>query len=293
MFNLPQYSINNRFFLGIALNSGFICVELFYGFRANSLALIADAVHNASDVFGLVLIWFSYYMAQRKAPSKFTYGYKNGTIFAAFFNAIVLFIAVGNLVYESIQRLSLNEHVASTTVIMVASIGVLINGLTALLFMRDRHRDINMLGIYLNMALDAAVSLCVVIGGIFIWWQSWYWIDPLLGLLIAASIVFSFWALFKESINLIFQAVPASINLADIENELSSDPLIISYHDLHVWPLSTTEIALSVHIVTSAENFKPELVHKLVAHFQTKHNIIHPTIQLEVAGQPPLCSYDC
>jgi len=215
-----RYYVSDKFFLGIVLNLAFIAVELFYGFRANSVALIADAVHNAGDVFGLALIWFSYYMAQREAPHKFTYGYKNGTIFAAFLNSIVLFIAVGNLIWISIERFSETETVVSTTMMIVAAAGCIINGLTALLFLKERKNDINMLGIVLNMSLDAALSLCVVVAGFFIWWKGWNWVDPLVGLLIAATVIYSFWGIFKESINLIFQAVPASINLHEIKKEL-------------------------------------------------------------------------
>ena len=287
------FYVNNRFLLGIGLNVGFVLVELYYGFQANSMALIADAVHNAGDVLGLTLIWFSYYMAKRKAPHKFTYGYKNGTIFAAFLNAIVLFIAVGNLIVASIERFSEQETVVSATMMEVAMAGIVINGLTALLFMKDRHKDINTQGIFLNMAFDTLVSMCVVVAGFFIWWKGWGWLDPLMGLVIAAAIIFSFWALFKESINLIFQAVPASINLHEIKHDLSIVKSIISYHDLHVWPLSTTETALSVHVVTKSSDFNPDLIYKLAEKFKDKYGIHHATIQLEVEDLDLPCKYNC
>jgi len=288
-----RYYVSDKFFLGIVLNLAFIAVELFYGFRANSVALIADAVHNAGDVFGLALIWFSYYMAQREAPHKFTYGYKNGTIFAAFLNSIVLFIAVGNLIWISIERFSETETVVSTTMMIVAAAGCIINGLTALLFLKERKNDINMLGIVLNMSLDAALSLCVVVAGFFIWWKGWNWVDPLVGLLIAATVIYSFWGIFKESINLIFQAVPASINLHEIKKELSSIPQIISYHDLHVWPLSTTESALTVHVVTKIADFDPALIYVLSEKFRDHYGIHHATIQLEVEASNLPCRFNC
>jgi len=287
---MTRYYVNNRFLLAIGLNVSFIILELFYGFRANSVALIADAVHNAGDVFGLALIWFSYYMAERKAPHKFTYGYKNGTIFAAFLNTIVLFIAVGNLIWISIERFTEVEYVVSSTMMMVAAAGVVINGLTAILFIKDRHKDINTLGIFLNMSIDAALSLCVVLAGFFIWWKGWYWVDPTVGLVIAASVIVSFWGIFKESINLIFQAVPASINLHEIKKDLSACKAIVSYHDLHVWPLSTTETALTVHIITKKHEYDPELVYKLSDQFSKDYGIHHATIQLEIEGSDLPCS---
>lgn len=274
--------VSRRFILGIMLNSVFVLLELFYGFQANSVALIADAVHNAGDVFGLCLIWFSYFMAQRQAPHQFTYGYKNATIFAAFLSAVIIFIAVGNLVWSSISRFSSVELVVSKTMIVVAMVGVLINGLTAYLFSKDRSVDINILGVFLNMTLDALVSFGVVIAGIFIWWKGWYWLDPAMGLVIAGIIVYSSWGLFKESINLIFQAVPKSINLQDVKKDLSANPAVVAYHDLHIWALSTTENALSVHVIVQAENYNYSLVHDLSEIFKNKYNIHHSTIQLEM-----------
>lgn len=293
MSYLRLKSIDHRFLLGISLNIIFVVVELYYGFKANSVSLIADAVHNAGDVLGLSLIWFSYFMARRKAPHKFTYGYKNATIFAAFFNAIVIFFAVGNLVWSSISRFLHPEIVVSKTMISVAIIGVIINGLTALLFMKDRHRDINILGVYLNMALDAAVSLGVVVAGIFIWWKGWYILDPIMGLVIAGTIVYSAWGLFKETINLIFQAVPSSINLHDVKNDIASSRHVLSYHDLHVWALSTTETALSVHVVVKAKDFNSEIVQTLTKKFRNKYKIHHATIQLEIDAHNEICQLDC
>jgi cobalt-zinc-cadmium efflux system protein len=288
-----QYSIDRRLLAGIALNTTFILVEVVYGFQANSVALIADAVHNASDVLGLMLVWFSYALADRKPTHKFTYGYKNATIFAAFLNTIVLFIAVGNLIWESILRLAHPEPVVSWLVIAVAAVGVLVNGATALIFYKDREKDLNILSVYLNMALDTLLSLAIVIGGIFIWWKNWYLLDPLLGFVIAVTIIYSFWGLFKESLNLIFQAVPASINLHEIIKDIQSMPEIVGYHDLHVWALSTTETALSVHVVTSADAFNPVLIHDLAAIFRQKYNIRHATIQLEVQDSQVRCKDLC
>jgi cobalt-zinc-cadmium efflux system protein len=288
-----SYLFNHRFLLGIALNASFVIVEVFYGFRANSVALIADAVHNAADVFGLCLIWFSYFMARRDAPHHFTYGYKNATIFAAFLNVIVIFVAVGNLIWSSLERFSHTEYVTSKTMIIVAAGGVVINGLTALMFMRDRHKDINILGVFINMGMDAAVSLAVVVAGVCIYYESWYWLDPTMGLVIAVAIIYGSWGLFKESINLIFQAVPAAINLQEIKHDIEAIKNIISYHDLHVWPLSTTDTALSVHIVVKAADFNPRLVHMLSDDFRDKYGIHHATIQIEIEGSNESCQMEC
>lgn len=287
------FYINNRFILGIILNSLFIALELFYGFQANSVSLIADAVHNAADVFGLCLIWFSYFMANREAPTHFTYGYKNATIFAAFLNTIVIFVAVGNLIWVSIERFVHTQIVVSKTMIIIASIGVLTNGLTALLFMKGRDTDINIRGVYLNMALDAAVSASVVVAGVFIYWKGWYWLDPMMSIVIAITILFSSWGLFKEAINLIFQAVPSTVDFAALKLDISGNQKIVSYHDLHIWALSTTENALSVHVVVNKNEFTSDLVQYLTDMFNSKYDIKHTTIQLEISdGQEP-CVKNC
>ncbi len=283
----------SRFLLGILLNTGFVVVELVYGFMANSVALIADAVHNASDVLGLILVWASYYIADRRAPRKFTYGYKNATIFAAFLNCVILLFAIANLLWTSLHRLHAPEPVTSTTVIFVAAIGVLVNGITAWLFIKDRQKDINIHALFLNMALDTVLSVSVVIGGILIWWKGWILIDPILGIIIALTIIYSFWGVFKESINLVFQAVPANIDLHEIISAIKGMEQIASYHDLHVWALSTTETALSVHIVTSSNDYNPLLIHDLAQLFKDKFNIKHTTIQMEIAVIAGVCNNDC
>lgn len=283
----------SRFLLGILLNTAFVIIEIIYGFKANSVALLADALHNASDVLGLILVWSSYYIAQRRAPHKFTYGYKNITILAAFLNSLVLLVAIGNLLWESFSRLAAPESVTSGIVISVAIIGVAINGATALLFVKDRNIDINIKGVFLNMALDTLLSLSVAIGGVLMWWKGWILVDPVMGCIIAITIIYSFWGLFKESLNLIFQAVPQSINLHEVIHDIMSTPQVFSYHDLHVWALSTTETALSVHITTTKENFNPELICALAKTFSEKYKIHHSTVQLEVVGNGSICVNNC
>jgi cobalt-zinc-cadmium efflux system protein len=283
----------HRFLLGIILNSLFIVVELIYGFKANSVALIADAVHNASDVLGLGLVWMSVLMSQKRATHKFTYGFKNFTIFSAFLNCVILLIAISNLVWESCLRIISPEPVVSTLVIFVAFFGVLVNGVTALLFIHGRKQDINIFSVFLNMALDTLLSCAIVVGGILIWWHGWLLVDPILGIVIAIFIIFSFWGLFKESLNLIMQAVPSNINLQEVIGDITHMPAVIAYHDLHVWPLSTTETALSVHIVVKEIEPNIDLTFKLAELFKQKYNIHHSTIQIEADGVAPICELNC
>lgn len=277
---------NNRFIIGIILNSLFVIVELIFGFKANSVALLADAVHNASDVVGLILVWGSFFISKRQASLKFTYGFKNVTILVAFLNSVIIFLAISNLIWESLLRLSTPQPVQSTLIIIVATIGSIVNGTTALLFLKDRQNDLNILSVFLNMLLDTLLSISIVVGAVFIWWFGWVLIDPILGIVIAISVIFTFWGLFKESLHLIFLAVPQNINLQAIIDDINSIPEIISYHDLHVWPLSTTEVALSVHVVTNKANFAVTVTNRLSYIFRNKYNIQHSTIQLEVANNP-------
>jgi cobalt-zinc-cadmium efflux system protein len=293
MAYITPHSVDRRFILGIILNGIFIVVELYFGFKANSVALIADAIHNAADVFGLGLIWLSYIMARRPAPLRFTFGYKNTTIFAAFANAIVIFFAVGNLFWSSIERVLHPEPVTSQIMILVAAVGVLLNGVTAMLFFKGRKNDLNFLGVFLNMAIDAAVSLGVVIAGILIWLGGWIWLDPLMGFVIAIAIVFTAWGFFKESLNLIFQAVPSRIDFVELQRDIGKYKEVIAYHDLHVWALSTAEIALSMHVIVSEQNFNPEVVCALTREFREKYDIQHTTVQLELQKHQHKCSISC
>lgn len=280
---------SKAFAIGIALNSLFVCVELYYGFKSNSIALVADAVHKASDVIGLGLVWFSYYMAQWQPNYKFTYGFKKATIIAACVNSIILMFAIGNLFWESIQRLISPEEVISSIVIWVSVLGVIINSTTALLFLKDKKADLNIQTAFLNMALDTLISLAVVIGGLFIGWKNWFFIDPLLGIVIATAIIFSIWQLFKESITLILHGVPEQVNLHEVIEDIEAIDGIISYHELHIWALSTNETAFSVHLTTSAEDYDYKVVTQLSDILRDKYHIMHSTIQLEIENRNKDC----
>lgn len=288
-----NHSINKKFIIGIFLNSIFIFTEIFYGLQSQSLALIADAAHNAGDVFGLLVAWFGYWLAHKKAPQKFTYGYKNATIIAAFINAILLFVAIGGIIWEAIQRLGIDQPVSSTTVIGVAFIGVVINGITAFFFFHDRHKDINIQGAFLHMLLDALVSVGVIFAGLFIFWKSWFWIDPIISLVIAAVILISSWRLFKESLNLMLLAVPTSIDIEKLKLNLLENTEVIDIHDLHIWPISTRETALSVHITVNSESYNDSLTEKISESIKRNHDIFHVTIQLEPSNRKTNCETNC
>ena len=280
----------NRFLIGIIINAIFVFVELYYGFQANSVSLLADAVHNASDVIGLALVWFGYRVAQHEATYKYTYGFKGATIIAAFLNSVVLIIAVGNVMWESTLRLMSPQVVQPITMIVVALVGMVINGLTAFLFMNGKDRDIGILSVYLNFSLDLLLSLAVAVGGILIISQNWYFVDPILGFLIGITIIVSLWRLFKESFELFFQAVPNNIISENIVAEINKIPGVVSYHDLHIWALSTTETAISVHIVIDKAHYSSSVVEQLSNTLKDKYEIVHSTIQLEQKGSPSECT---
>lgn len=284
---------NNKFLFGILLNLLFVGIEILYGIKVNSVALIADATHNARDVFGLLISWFGYWIANKKAPYKFTYGFKNAAIIAAFVNSIFLFIAVGGITWEAFGRLAHQEATSSYTIIFVASIGVIINALTAALFFNDRHHDINMKAVFLDMTLDAAVSFGVIIGGILILWKKIGWIDPAIGLIIAAIILINSWRLFKESLDLMLLAVPTSIDLDKLKILILHQNGLIDYHDLHIWPLSTTDIALSAHLIVRQDSFSDSFLKNFEKNIKMNFPISHVTLQLELQNSREYCETNC
>ncbi len=287
------HNINKRFLWGIFLNLAFIIVECIFGIKSNSVALLADAMHNAGDVLGLFVAWLGYLLAQKKAPAKFTYGFKNATIIAAFINAILLFVAVGGISWEAFQRLDQPQPIASEVIILVATFGVFINGLTAYFFFQDRHNDINIKGAFLHMLLDAIISVGVIVGGLLIFWKSWSWIDPAISLLIAGIIILSSWKLFKESLDLMLLAVPTAINLEKLKEMILQHPGLVAYHDLHIWPISTTEVALSVHLEVMPELFTEQFSYSLEKILKANFPLSHITIQLETPTKNKKCETNC
>lgn len=275
---------NKAFALGIILNTVYVLVEVAYGLIVNSMALIADAGHNLSDVLGLVLAWGASYLAQKSATKTKTYGMRKSTILAALFNAIILLIAVGAITIEAVRKIIEPEPVAGTTVMIVAGIGVVINTVTAILFMKGRQSDLNIKGAFLHMAADAGVSLGVVLGGLIIYNTGWYLIDPILSIIIVIVITIGTWGLLKDSFNMSIDAVPKEIDLPEVKNYLNSIKGVNDVHDLHIWAMSTTEIALTVHLVVSDKCKRNEIIADISKDVKHKFNIVHTTIQIEDEG---------
>ena len=287
------HNYNRSFAIGIALNIIFVVIEAGYGLVADSLALIADAGHNFSDVMSLMLAWGASYLARKAASSRKTYGYKKTTILASLLNGIILMIAVGAIAYEAVQRLIDPVPVPGTTIIIVASIGVVINTVTALLFMKGMKDDLNIKGAFLHMAADAGVSVGVVIGGIIINATGFYLIDPLLSIIIVVIITIGTWGLLKESFNLTLDSVPEGIDLEEVKNYLGSVEGVTDLHDLHIWAMSTTENALTAHVIINESSDGDTLLKTLNKDLHDKFGIGHTTLQLENEKLNNNCNGNC
>ena len=273
-------NFGKAFAIGIALNTALVVAEAIYGYLGNSTALLADAGHNLSDVLGLVVAWGASIAARRAPSGRFTYGFRASTILAALANAVFLLVATGAIGWEAILRLREPEPVAGVTVMVVAGIGILINGFTAMLFASGRKDDINIEGAYLHMAADAAVSLGVVVSAALIIWTGWLWLDPVTSLVICATILWSTTNLLRGSIDMSMAAAPKGTDVAAIRALLLARPGVSAIHDLHVWPISTTETALTCHLVMPAgtgDAFLMETAQLL----KTTHRIGHTTLQVE------------
>jgi cobalt-zinc-cadmium efflux system protein len=275
-------SFGIAFAVGVALNMTIVIAELFFGYTANSLALMADAAHNFSDVIGLLLAWVAAWLALRRPTQQHTYGYRRASILAALINAGLLLLAVGGIIVEALRRLQDPSTVAGRTVIYVAILGIVVNGATALLFMRGRHGDLNIRGAYLHMVADAGVSFGVVVAALLIMWTGWLWIDPAVSLGIAAVVLASGWGLARDSVNLALDGVPKDIDIAKVESYLRGREGVVEVHDLHIWAMSTSETALTAHLVRPGgldDAFLSKVCDELSHHF----NIAHATIQIEAS----------
>ena len=268
------------FGIGIVLNSAFVVVEAVYGWLSGSMALIADAGHNLSDVLALLLAWAATIAAKRPPTERFTYGYKSSTILAALINAALLLLAIGAILFETLHRLSDPAPVEGTTMIVVASIGILINGGTALLFLRGQD-DLNIRGAFLHMVYDALVSLGVVIAGFAILSTGAVWIDPVVSLLIVAVIAFGTWGLLKDSVAMSLLAVPRQVSQDAVRRYLSDLEGVDALHDLHIWPLSTTETALTAHLVMPGGHPGDAFLSQVTTALHDDYHIGHATIQIE------------
>lgn len=279
--HINKTDYNMAFFIGISLNLLFVGIETIFGFIANSMSLLADAGHNMSDVIGLLLAWSAFYLSRKKATAMRTYGLKKTTILAALFNAILLLIAAGGIAWESINRFFNPAEVSGNKVIMISAIGIVINTVTALLFLRGRKNDLNIQGAFLHMLADAAVSFGVLLSGIAIIFTNWLWIDPILSVIIAVIILLGTWNLLKDSLNLSLDAVPRGINLKQVALYLEGLPGIVSIHDLHIWAISTSETALTVHLV-KPNTLDDDYFIKIAKHeLHHRFSIEHVTLQLD------------
>lgn len=274
---------NKAFAIGIVLNVVFVIVEMIYGVLADSLALIADAGHNISDVVSLLLAWVASLMANRAASAKRTYGFGKVTVMASLLSALLLLMALGGITWEACQRFVDPGPVSGQTIMVVAGIGVVVNTLTALLFMKGQKDDLNIRGAFLHMAADAAVSLGVVIAGLLIAVWGWQWIDPVMTLLIVAVICIGTWGLLRESLNYAIDAVPEDTDLEAIKTYLKQIERVESLHDLHVWPLSTTETALTVHLEVSEGGIDNDFLIAVQRDLHDRFGIEHATIQIEAS----------
>ena len=269
------------FAIGIVLNTVFVVVEATYGWLSGSMALIADAGHNLSDVLSLLLAWGASVLAKRAPTERFTYGFKNSTILAALANAMLLLVAIGMILLETIERFSDPQPIEAGTVMLVAGIGIVINTATALLFLRGRKHDINIRGGFLHMAADALVSVGVVIAGALILYTGALWIDPVTSLVIVAVIAWGTWGLLKDSVKMSLLAVPDGVNEADVRAYLTGLDGVDAVHDLHIWPMSTTETALTAHLVMPHGHPGDAFLREIAEELEHHHAIGHATVQIE------------
>ncbi len=283
-------NFDRAFAIGIALNLGFVAVEGFYGWQINSLALLADAGHNLSDVAGLVLAWVAALAARMAPDQRHTYGRQRASILAAFANAVLLLVAMGSLLWEAVHRLQTPAATEGTTIIVIAAIGVLVNGATALLFMRGGESDMNIRGAFLHMAADALVSLGVVAAGALYLYTGWTWLDPVVSIAIALVIIAGTWNLFRQSLHLLFDGVPEHVDLVALDAWLRRQPGVADVHDLHVWAMSTTGVALTAHLVMPGGHPGDAELARMAHALFHEFRIDHPTFQVELAMQDHGCA---
>ena len=277
----PPASFDRAFAIGVGLNLAFVVVEAYFGLRAGSLALLADAGHNLSDVAGLALAWAGSVLARRGPTPRFTYGLRRFSILAALANAGMLLIAVGAIAIEAVQRFREPAPVASGTVMIVAAIGIVINVGTALGFMRGRNSDLNIRGAFLHMVADGVASAGVVVTGLLLAITGWLWLDPAVSLLLVALITWSTWGLAKDSLDLALDAVPAGIDFGSVSTMLRELDGVVEVHDLHIWGMSTTDVALTVHLVRPCRGGEDALLAEATRQLRSRFGISHVTIQLE------------
>ena len=283
-------SINSALVIGIILNTLFVVIEAIAGFYYDSLALLSDAGHNLSDVISLILALLAFRLVQMKPTSKYTYGYKKSSILVSLLNAIILLVAVGMILSESIVKIRHPEPIDGNAIAWVAGAGIIINAFTAFLLFRQKGSDLNIKGAYLHMAADTLVSVGVLISGVVIEYTHWYFVDPIIGIVVAVVILYSTWGLLHDSLRLSLDGVPVDINLDEIKGVLLRNEGVEDVHHLHIWGISTTQNALTAHIVVRSTENMEELKHKLKEELY-EHNIQHATLELELDSEH--CDHKC
>ncbi|XYH93672.1 cation diffusion facilitator family transporter [Sorangium sp. So ce1128] len=282
-------STGRAFAVGIGLNATFVTIEAVYGVLSGSMALVADAAHNLSDVLGLFLAWGAVVLARRKPSKRRTYGLRRSTVLAALANAVLLLAAVGAVAWEAVGRLRSPRPVEGLTVAAVAAIGVVINGASALLFAKSQQGDANIKAAFLHLAADAGVSLGVVITGLVLRETGWSWLDPAVSLAVSAVILVGTWGLLKDAANLALDAVPGHIDPEEVRSFLARIPGVEDVHDLHIWAMSTTEVALTVHLIVPPAAYHPAFLRDVARELHDRFRIEHATLQVEVPGAPGPC----
>jgi len=282
--------LGRAFAAGIALNVAFVIAEVILGLMANSLALVADAMHNLSDVVGLVLAWGASALALRPPSARFTYGFRGSTILAALANAMLLLVVTGGIAWEALHRLKNPGIVNETLMIWVAIAGIVINGVTAWFFMADRKSDLNVRGAYLHMAADAGVSAGVALAGAGMLLTDWLWLDPAVSLVIVATIFVGTWGLLRDSVKLALHAAPESVDPSEVRGYLCALKGVAEVHDLHIWGMSTTETALTAHLVMPAGHPGDDFIAHVVHDIEHRFRIGHVTIQIEMGTSANPCA---
>ena len=284
-------SYGKVFAIGLVLNLSFVVVEWIFGVSANSLALMADAAHNLGDVIALLLAWMATGLAKRAPSARFTYGLRGSSILAALLNAAALMLITGGLGWEAMRRISNPSPVEGSVVIWVALVGVAVNGFTAWLFMQGGKKDLNLRGVYLHMAGDAAVSLAVAVAGGVVLYTGWFWLDPALTLVVSAVILWSSWGLLRQSLGLALQAVPEGIEQPAVRECLAGLPGVTDVHDVHVWAMSTSENAMTAHLVVPGRHPGDEFLRTAAALLEERFGIHHATLQIEIADTAKACAF--
>jgi cobalt-zinc-cadmium efflux system protein len=282
-------SFNAAFGIAVVLNLGFTVCQALFAFLSHSMSLMADAAHNFGDVFGLILAWGANWLMTLPARKRYSYGYKKISILAALTNALVLVAASTLMIYQSIHKLFHLTPINAITVTVVAAVGIFINGGTALLFMKGARDDLNIKGAFLHLLGDAVISIGVVMTGLMIWATGWLWLDPVIGLLIVVIILWGTWGLLRDSVRLILDAVPRHIDQHGIQEFLRQLPGVRAVHDLHIWGLSTREIALTAHLVSPGKIFSDDDYETVNKALKTKFKIDHATLQIETGNGDSPC----